>query len=72
MLTGMLTTISGVCDGVRLSAHFSGILVFHTGVGVTLSCQSSRSPTPQLDDEQKWIPTFFRYVVNLNVNLFPP
>lgn len=39
---GYDVTISGVCDAVRFSAHFSGILVFHTGVGVTLSCQSSR------------------------------
>ena len=39
---GYVTTISGVCDAVRLSAHFSGISVFHTSVGVTLSRHSSR------------------------------
>ena len=27
-------------------------------------------PTPQLTGEQKWIPTFFRYVVNLNITYF--
>ena len=39
---GYVTTISGVCDAVRLSAHFSGILVFHTSVGVTFSRQTLR------------------------------
>ena len=45
---GYVTTISGVCDAVRLSAHFSGILVFHTGVGVTLSRQLSGYPTTSI------------------------
>ena len=27
---------------------------------------------PQLDGEQMWIPTFFRYVGNLNTDFFPP
>ena len=45
---GYDVTISGVCDAVRLSAHFSGILVFHTGVGVTLSRQLSGYPTTSI------------------------
>lgn len=45
---GYDTTISGVCDAVRLSAHFSGIFVFHTGVGVTLSRQLSGYPTTSI------------------------
>lgn len=45
---GYDVTISGVCDAVRFSAHFSGILVFHTGVGVTLSRQLSGYPTTSI------------------------
>jgi hypothetical protein len=58
---GYVTTISGVCDSESFSAHFLGILVYHTSVGATLSRQLSRSPTPQL----AWRAEVDTYVLSL-------
>lgn len=67
----MLLLYLGVCKRrcCIFSAHFPVTLFILTWVFLCLVYLQGY-PTPQLTDEQKWIPTFFRYVVNLNITYF--
>ena len=62
---GYVTTISGVCDSESFSAHFLGILVYHTSVGATLSRQFSGFPTTSISRRAEVDTYVLLFVVNL-------